>query len=220
MLLVRGGLKRDFAYKTFHSLGVRLTVVERPFSPGVRFADRALVADLGDQGTVLERVLACHRTDPFDALLTFNDSALPLAAAIGECLGLPCLPAEVVSRSVNKDYMRDCLRPRGVAMPGYRLCREPADARRAADELGFPVVVKPVNRAASVAVSLARREDELAGAFLAARSACGRTSARRRAASARISTGWATSSPRLARCGRPRKQRTGRDMRCGSRSRT
>lgn len=74
--------------------------------------------------------------------------------------GAPC--GDIVS-SKNK-FLETCSRA-GVPVPAYRLCANLADALAAAEELGYPVVLKLSEGYAGLGVRIVRNSDELRGAL-------------------------------------------------------
>ena len=84
--------------------------------------------------------------------------------------------AAAVRRAADKAGLAQILAHHGVSYPETRVVRTAAEGREAANELGYPVVVKPRRGAGSVGVSLARNDAELRHGLSSAR-AVGRDAA-------------------------------------------
>lgn len=76
------------------------------------------------------------------------------AAALAERLGLPGPHSAAITRCRDKYVQRVCLHAAGVGVPAFRAADSVADAISAADDLSYPVVVKPINGSGSIGVKL------------------------------------------------------------------
>ncbi len=93
------------------------------------------------------------------AVVPADDSGVVIAAQAAESLGLPHNPVAAAAATRDKLQMRDALSSGGVAQPDYRW--GPADKIPAlAEELGFPVVIKPRRMSASRGVIRANSPPE------------------------------------------------------------
>jgi len=141
--------------------------------------DRALVVDLADPKGSAAKITALAARLPLDAVVAVDDQGLLIAALAAHELGLPANDAEAVRRTRNKAAMRAALaaaafpaahvteggdRP-ALLQPSYRVVGPGDDVVAAAEEIGWPVVVKPVSLSASRGVI---RADEPAAAKEAA----------------------------------------------------
>lgn len=79
---------------------------------------------------------------------------IPAAATVCQHFGLPGPEPIAVQRCRNKAEQRRVLRAAGVPVPNFRPVSEVEQALAAATELGYPVVVKPVEGSGSVGVRL------------------------------------------------------------------
>jgi S-sulfo-L-cysteine synthase (3-phospho-L-serine-dependent) len=95
-------------------------------------------------------------------VVSSSDHYVALAAHLAARLGLPGPSPAAVRQCRDKLHQRLALRAAGVPVPGFRAARTPAEAVAAVEELGWPVVVKPVRGTGSVGVRLCGREDEVA----------------------------------------------------------
>jgi biotin carboxylase len=145
--------------------GRELTVVAAdrdPSAPGFRYADRRAIVSIEDE-TAIERLARAEQVDGVAA--PGSDHAVALAARVALRLGLahPLTP-ETASLSVSRLKQRERLAAAGIPQPRSIVCRSGADVSRAAEELGFPVVVEAPDRTGERAVGLARDRAALAEA--------------------------------------------------------
>lgn len=85
------------------------------------------------------------------------------AAALSARFGLPGPDAASVRAARDKSHQRQVLAAGGVATPAFRAVSSSAEAVDAAREIGFPVVVKPVDGSGSAGVRACAGEAEVRG---------------------------------------------------------
>jgi biotin carboxylase len=111
---------------------------------------RELVVDLDRPEAAAERAAELARRHPLDAVVGVDEAAVTAAAAVAARLGLRHSPPGAVAATRDKRRMRAALAAAGVAQPAWEAVPAiPAAAAAAAARLGYPVVVKPVDLAAS-----------------------------------------------------------------------
>lgn len=136
---------------------------QRPFlvdAQQVNFDDHAEVI------AAATSLAARHRVR---GILTWNERLILLTAEIAAALGVHSLPVAAARACRDKARQRAAFARAGVPSARYQLAGSAAEAQRAAAELGYPVVVKPRSRAASVGVQVVFGEGELDGAVARAR---------------------------------------------------
>jgi biotin carboxylase len=142
-----------------------LTVVAAdrdPSAPGFRYADRRAIVSIEDEQAI-ERLARAEEVDGIVAPGT--DHAVAIAARVAERLGLGHpLTAETAQIAVSRQKQRERLAEVAIAQPRSIVCRSLADVARAADKLGYPVVVEAPNRAGERGIGLAPDRDALAAA--------------------------------------------------------
>ncbi|MFH8755917.1 ATP-grasp domain-containing protein [Streptomyces atroolivaceus] len=120
-------------------------------------ARNVVTAPTNDIGTLLPQVERLHRALRFDGVVTSCDYYLPAAARIATLLGLPGPSAPAVESACRKDTTRRVLAAAGVPGPRFAVCADGAEATAAARDIGYPLVVKPVDLCAGM---LVRRVDD------------------------------------------------------------
>jgi hypothetical protein len=107
---------------------------------------RAAVAQLVDQ------------VGPVDQLIALSEFTLEIAAGVREELGIPGPTRADVAVYRDKVRMKQILAPAGLRVPRFTACETPDQCRAFAAECGYPVILKPVDGAASIGVH--RVDDE------------------------------------------------------------
>jgi biotin carboxylase len=90
-----------------------------------------------------------HTQEGFDGVFTFSESAVLAVAAVASALGLPGIGVDAARTSRNKLIMREAHERGGVAHPRFRFAADLDAALAAAEEFGYPVILKPTLGAAS-----------------------------------------------------------------------
>ncbi|WP_327731079.1 ATP-grasp domain-containing protein [Streptomyces sp. NBC_00487] len=127
-------------------------------------ARNVVTADTNDIDTLLPEAERLHAVFGFDGVISSCDYYLPTVARIAGHLGLPGPGPEAVANACRKDATRRVLADSGVPGPRFALHEEWADVARAAREIGYPLVVKPVDLCAGMYVRRVDNETELADA--------------------------------------------------------
>ncbi|MEU8877386.1 ATP-grasp domain-containing protein [Streptomyces javensis] len=130
-------------------------------------ARNVITADTNDSEALLPEVERLHAVFGFDGAITSCDYYLPTVARIAGHLGLPGPVPEAVRDACRKDATRRVLAEAGVDGPRFAVHEEWADIARAAREIGYPLVVKPVDLCAGMYVRRVDDETQLADAYSA-----------------------------------------------------
>ncbi|MER6528153.1 ATP-grasp domain-containing protein [Streptomyces sp. NPDC001508] len=130
-------------------------------------ARNLITADTNDTDTLLPEIERLHTALRFDGVITSCDYYLPTVARIAGRLGLPGSPPDAVRDACRKDATRRVLTDAGVAGPRFAVHEEWAGIARAAREIGYPLVVKPVDLCAGMYVRRVQEEEQLAAAVRA-----------------------------------------------------
>lgn len=176
VLVIRPGGGHEAGLRTLARTGAEIVVADHPDSSRAGFADVHLplprIPDAfrdGQVGEVQRRILAFHERRPFTAIMADYDYLLPLVGALNDELGLRGHSEKSGLTCSNKRAQRIALDVAGVPQPSWTHCATLRDAHAFAATVGWPVVIKPTDRAASAAVAIARSARELDEALVAAR---------------------------------------------------
>ncbi|WP_421106663.1 ATP-grasp domain-containing protein [Streptomyces sp. NEAU-S77] len=121
-----------------------------------------VVPDFGDLDGVLGLVDAVVRDEgPFDHVICFSEMLLDLAATLRERYCIPGSSPEETSRLRDKTVMKETVSRAGIRVPRWAPCRTENQVLAAAEEFGYPVIVKPVRGASSQGVREIASAEEL-----------------------------------------------------------
>ncbi len=135
----------------------------RALPAGVRAAldDYLTVPSSLDEADVTARLEEWLRDRPVDRVETNWEPMTLLAADLRERWGLPGMRRDVVLGFRDKITMRERVAAAGVRVPTSVRVRSPREAWEAAEQIGFPLVVKPVAGAGSADTWRASSKAEL-----------------------------------------------------------
>ncbi|MGI8305506.1 ATP-grasp domain-containing protein [Saccharopolyspora hattusasensis] len=115
-------------------------------------ADNLFTVETNDVQHLLRHLESLQAVLGFDGVLTSCDYYLAAAARAAQRLGLPGAPPEAIERACSKDLTRKALREAGVPGPAFALAETARGLEEAAEALGYPLVVKPVDLCAGMFV--------------------------------------------------------------------
>ena len=136
------------------ALGVDL-VVGADDAPVLGEGDRAVAVPLDDVDAAVRTIDELDRRHGVDAVVAVDDRGVVVAAEAGARLGFPHSPPDAVAATRDKAEMRRRLATGEVPQPRFGTT---------AEEVGFPLVVKPTGLSGSQGVIRCNTPDELAGA--------------------------------------------------------
>jgi biotin carboxylase len=133
-------------------------------------ADSAHVVDTRD---ATEAISVARREKVDGAMTLCTDLPVRTVAAVNEALGLPGLLPEVAKRATHKGLMRDAFASAGAPIPRFVRARSLEEVRSAAEEIGFPVILKPPSSSGSRGIFKANRNEEIPRGYAHALSIAG-----------------------------------------------
>ena len=143
-----------------HERGCFVIAADRdPAAPGFRFADRRAIVSAEDEAALAQLAEA----ENVDGVIAPGiDWPVAIAARIAERLALPHpIDGATAVLATSKLRQRERFRDAGVPQPGWETSGSLEEARRAADRLGYPVVVKAPDRQGQRGLGLVRGAEEL-----------------------------------------------------------
>jgi biotin carboxylase len=128
-------------------------------------ADRYRLVGSKQIDDIIAEARRWHAVEHFDGVITFAEFAVTAVAAVAEALGLPGIDVQAAVQSRNKYLMRQAYQRGGAPIPSYRYVAELSDALAAAEEFGYPVILKPTLGAGSYYVFKVHDAQEMTERF-------------------------------------------------------
>jgi biotin carboxylase len=142
------------------SLGIDL-VVASELPPPFDMGDRYLQIDCRDPVDAAEAIATLGEKVPIDGVIAADDQGVMVAAHASAILGLVGNPPDAAAATRNKLLMRDRLAKAEIDQPEY-VGLGPQDApEEVASRVGFPLVIKPIDRSASQGVIRVDRPEDV-----------------------------------------------------------
>ncbi len=107
------------------------------------------VPRLLDEADVMNRVSDWLRGKTVDRVLTNWEPMVLVAARLRERWGMPGMSVDTVRGFRDKQVMKERVRAAGLRVPRSRRVRTAAQVHEAAEEIGYPLVIKPIAGAGS-----------------------------------------------------------------------
>ncbi|TCC24404.1 ATP-grasp domain-containing protein [Kribbella sindirgiensis] len=136
-------------YRQIEEFGGTLFVLNGLGEPDYWPAERYRIAGSRHIDDIIATARAWHAAEQFHGVLTFSESGVLTVAAVAEALGLPGVGLDAARVSRNKLLMREAQERGGAPVPRFRLAPDLTAALAAAEEFGYPVILKPTLGAAS-----------------------------------------------------------------------
>lgn len=143
--------------------GYEVLVVSIPGDfPGFLIADYVENVDVRDKELVYELA----KKYEIDAILSAQlDEAVPTIAYVAQKMGLPGIKYEIAVAFQNKEKMRAKANAAGINNPLYFATNDINELQAYASQIGFPLIIKPVDSSASRGVSKVNSPKELLMAY-------------------------------------------------------
>ncbi len=118
------------------------------------------VANLWDEDAVCDEVQSWLGGRSIDQVECLWEPGVVLAARLRERLGVPGMSVEQALHFRDKELMKQALDRAGVRTPRHARAQTSDAARAAAEEIGFPLILKPIAGAGSADTYHVRDQDE------------------------------------------------------------
>ncbi len=144
------------------SLGIDLIVAsEQP--PPFDMGDRYLHIDCSDPEAAAESIAALGETAPIDGVVAADDQGVMIAAHASSLLGLAGNKPGAAAATRNKLLMRSRLAAAEIDQPPFAALSPGQTPEDVAAAVGYPLVIKPIDRSASQGVIRVDRPQDADG---------------------------------------------------------
>ncbi|MDX1507152.1 MAG: ATP-grasp domain-containing protein [Woeseiaceae bacterium] len=158
--------QREFV-RGLHAAGANVIGIgERPveyLSGDVKewLADYVQVRSVVHEPSLLEAVKAVQKKCWVDRLEATVEAHIMAAASVREATGIPGTSVETAFLCRDKPAMKEALRKAGIPCAQSTRAKTPADARKFAASVGYPLIIKPPAGAGASGTYRVRNDDEL-----------------------------------------------------------
>jgi hypothetical protein len=174
VLMMSPGFPEDLSYFTqgLAAVGAQVYGIgDQPLSamrPEVRAAltDYRQVRTLWDPDAVVSEIETWLRGKQLDRAECLWEPGMAVVAQVRERFGLPGLNAEQSSSFRDKEHMKQVLDAAGIRTPHHYRCNTQQECRDAAEKIGYPIIIKPIDGAGSADTYRIESDEELDHALL------------------------------------------------------
>jgi biotin carboxylase len=131
-------------------------------APAKVIADEFLCVDTNDKNKLVDYA---RRKEIKIVIGEQTDRVVPVAAHINDELHLKGIDGRTAAKFTDKYLMREALRNNGIVMPFYHLVSHINSAMEIAEELGYPLIIKPRSSQSSFGVFKVGSTDDLKSHF-------------------------------------------------------
>lgn len=172
LLLIGAGLLQVPAIKIANELGLTTVVTDyNDNAPGMKIADFPLIVSTRDIEGTIRVIKDFNQKNPIHGVITVGTDASMTVSAVANALNLPGIKFEDAEAASNKIKMRERFSANNVPIPAFYKCWSLNDFEKAANDLGFPLVIKPSDNMGARGVMKVEHAEMMEKAFLNAKNA-------------------------------------------------
>ncbi len=166
VLIICGGLLQIPAVEAAHDLGLAVIMTDaNPNAAAMHLADEAVAIDIYDVEAHKKLVDDVRTRWNLVGVFTEGADVEVTVAETAKHAGLLGISPEAAYNTKNKVRSRACLEAAGIPNPVFREVRSYDEAYAAAEEIGFPLIVKALDNSASRGTTVVETINGLPAAF-------------------------------------------------------
>jgi biotin carboxylase len=143
VLFLGAGRHQRAAILQAKEMGLRVAAIDG--NPNALALDDADIGEVVNFVDIPKAIEFAERIKPDGVLTITSDRAVVAVAAVAEALGLAGIGVDAATGLTHKIEMRRRLEAAGVPQPRFGSARTLEETRAAAERVGFPLVMKPVD---------------------------------------------------------------------------
>ena len=152
------GFEQKIVVKHAHELGIEVIAVDgNPSAEGLQIADKGIVADIKDISEMCRLASEYH----VDGVMTHAVEIPYIVSRVAEKMKLPGLKPEIAEIATNKLFRITRFKEQNIPSPFFSYASSKEDALKRAKEIGFPLVMKPIDSAGARGVCKINNANEI-----------------------------------------------------------
>ena len=158
IVLLGSGNEQINAIKIANNLGYYVISLDsNPTAPGAKFSDSFFQCDISSAKSVYEIV----KNLKIDGIMVHAIELSNVVAEVSEKLGLPGITREVAINATNKLKRLEILKNNHIPCAEFGSATDINEAKNVAQDIGYPVVIKPVDNAGSRGVIQIKNSEKM-----------------------------------------------------------
>ncbi|MDP2676860.1 MAG: ATP-grasp domain-containing protein [bacterium] len=166
ILILGAGIEQSIVIRLAKKLGYFVIAADaNPHAIGLKYADKKVVVDIKDA----KKLISIGKKYNIDGVMTHGVEVPVAVARVAQALGLPGLNPIVADRATDKFKRISCFQKKGIVCPRFEIARTRKEALSKSGQIGFPLVIKPVDNSGARGVKKINSFEELENGFAEAR---------------------------------------------------
>jgi biotin carboxylase len=166
ILLLGASSDQLYAIKTAHELGIKVLVVDmNPNSIGFKYADDYAVISTRDVDALTKFIDDYQKTKKIDGVITMGSDIPDVVAELCDRFGWIGPSKQTAYWGTNKYAMKCRFKECGIPIPYFSLVNSAEQLRGIINKIGYPVVIKPVDRSGSRGVFKIEESDHISALY-------------------------------------------------------
>lgn len=162
ILILGAGHEQSLAIKEAKKLNYYVIACDaNSNSYGFQFADKSFIVDIND----VDILINIGKENNIDGVFTHGVEIPHIVSKVAETLGLPCLSFNKAIRATNKSMRIEHLTKFNIPCAKFIHIKNRENLLLSSNEIGFPLVIKPLDTAGSRGVRIVENKSELLNAF-------------------------------------------------------
>lgn len=166
ILLLGASNDQLFAIKTAHEMGVKVIAVDmNPNSIGFKYADDSAVISTKDIPALIDFIIKYQIKNKIDGVITMGSDIPDIIAVLCDKFGWGGPSKKTAYLGTNKFAMKCKFKECGIPIPYFSLINSIEQLKDIIDEIGYPVVIKPIDRSGSRGVFIIKETDDVSALY-------------------------------------------------------
>ena len=167
LLIIGAGIEACEGIAIAKAMGLKLLIADgNPTAPGLAMADWPIIESTYNGEGILNQIKQLMTTGlSVDGVIAMCADVPLSVATVSNALGLPGLSLESAFWVSDKLTMKTQLQSQGIPIPRFADVSDISSLKQKAAEIGFPLIIKPVDSRGARGVQLLDNEEQLENAW-------------------------------------------------------
>jgi len=166
ILLLGASSDQLYAIKTAHEMGIKVLVVDMdPNSIGFKYADDYAVISTRDVDALTKFIDEYQKTQKIAGVITMGSDIPDVVAELCDQFGWIGPSKQTAYWGTNKYAMKCRFKECCIPIPYFSLVNSTGQLKEIINEIGYPVVIKPVDRSGSRGVFKIEESDDISALY-------------------------------------------------------
>lgn len=162
LLLLGASSDQLYAIKTAHKMGIKVIVVDmNPHSIGFKYADDYRVISTRDVPALTKFIVEYQKVKKIDGVITMGSEIPDIVAELCDQFGWVGPSKQTAYLGINKYAMKCRFKECGIPIPYFSLVNSVEQLKEIINKIGYPVVIKPIDRSGSRGVFKIKESDKI-----------------------------------------------------------